>query len=139
MEPEIAVVQTKRRRPLSLIAGPLKPAISGTAGCAITEPQSAAIVTSARTVGESTRDRNVQRKIESSEEYMCPKFTRDLLWGAVEDDISPSARYSLFSEPLPRPPLPNSKTSLPFKLSKAIQNFSKLFVTLMLKNLRNFL
>jgi hypothetical protein len=36
---------------------------------------------------------------------MCPKFARDFIWGVVNDDISPSARYSLFAEPLPRPPL----------------------------------
>jgi hypothetical protein len=35
---------------------------------------------------------------------MRPKFARDLVWGAVEDDISPAARYSLTAEPLPRPP-----------------------------------
>jgi len=35
---------------------------------------------------------------------MRPKFAWELIWGAVDDDISPSARYSLFAEPLPRPP-----------------------------------
>ena len=41
-----------------------------------------------------------------STEYMCPKFTQDLIWGATNDDISPTSRYPLFTEPLPHPLLP---------------------------------
>ena len=35
---------------------------------------------------------------------MCPKFAQDLVWGTVEDDVSPAAHYSLSADPLPRPP-----------------------------------
>jgi hypothetical protein len=35
---------------------------------------------------------------------MHPKFARDLIWGDIKDDTSPAAHYSLFAEPLPRPP-----------------------------------
>jgi hypothetical protein len=35
---------------------------------------------------------------------MRPKFARDLIWGTVNDDISPAACYSLFADPLPPPP-----------------------------------
>ena len=35
---------------------------------------------------------------------MRPRFARDLVWGNVEDDVSPAAQYSLTAEPLPRPP-----------------------------------
>jgi hypothetical protein len=35
---------------------------------------------------------------------MRPRFARDFVWGNVEDDISPAAKYSLTAEPLPRPP-----------------------------------
>ena len=39
-----------------------------------------------------------------SEEYMHPKFARDLIWGSTADAISPAARYSILADPLPRPP-----------------------------------
>ena len=42
--------------------------------------------------------------MDTSIESRRPRFARDLLWGTVGDDISPAARYSLFAEPLPRPP-----------------------------------
>ena len=35
---------------------------------------------------------------------MRPRFARDFIWGAIGDDISPAAHYSLLAEPLPRPP-----------------------------------
>ena len=35
---------------------------------------------------------------------MRPRFARDFIWGAVDDDISPAASYSLHADPLPRPP-----------------------------------
>jgi hypothetical protein len=35
---------------------------------------------------------------------MRPKFARDFIWGAIDNDISPAACYSLLAEPLPRPP-----------------------------------
>src|SRR5258705_331783 len=35
---------------------------------------------------------------------MRPKFVRDLIWGSVDDTISPAARYSLSADPLPHPP-----------------------------------
>jgi hypothetical protein len=37
-------------------------------------------------------------------EYMRPKFAWDLVWGTIEDDVSPTAHYSLTANPLPRPP-----------------------------------
>ena len=42
-----------------------------------------------------------ERRIETSTEYMWPKFARDLVWGTVEDDVSPAAHYSLTADPLP--------------------------------------
>jgi len=71
---------------------------------AIGEPPNAVTGTCALTAVESTHVRNVRRRIEMSEQYMRPKFARDLLWGDIDDDISPAARYSLSAEPLPRPP-----------------------------------
>jgi hypothetical protein len=71
---------------------------------AIGEPLNAVTGTCAPTAAESIHERNVRRKIETSEQYMRPKFARDLVWGQIDDDISPAARYSLFAEPLPRPP-----------------------------------
>jgi len=35
---------------------------------------------------------------------MHPRFTQDFIWGAIEDNISPAAHYSLLAEPLPCPP-----------------------------------
>src|ERR1700683_4159896 len=97
-------VPVKRKRSLDLIVDPPKPVVNGTAEYAIGVPQNVDIATYAPTAVGSTHERNVRRKIETSTEYMCPKFVRDLIWGAVEDDISPSACYSLSAPPLPRPP-----------------------------------
>jgi hypothetical protein len=82
----------------------MKPVANGTAESAIGEPLSAVIDTCAPTAVESTHERNVRRRIETSEEYMRPKFARDFIWGVVDDHISPAARYSLYADPLPRPP-----------------------------------
>ena len=35
---------------------------------------------------------------------MHPKFARDLLWGEIDNDISPATHYSLSAEPLPHLP-----------------------------------
>jgi hypothetical protein len=35
----------------------------------------------------------------------CPRSTRELLWGLDEEEIGPTALYSLKADPLPRPPL----------------------------------
>ena len=67
-------------------------------------PQSADSATSAQSAEETTQAWNVRRRIETSAEYMHPKFTQNLVWGTVEDDISPAAHYSLTADPLPRPP-----------------------------------
>ena len=66
--------------------------------------QSVVTATSVPSVVEITRARNVRRRIETSSEYMHPKFARDFLWGDIKDDTSPAAHYSLLTEPLPRPP-----------------------------------
>jgi hypothetical protein len=42
--------------------------------------------------------------METSSEYMRPRFTQDFIWGVVEDDISPASQYSLFAKPLSRLP-----------------------------------
>ena len=44
-----------------------------------------------------------RRASECRYRHLCAKcwFTQDLVWGNVEDDISPAARYSLTAEPLP--------------------------------------
>jgi hypothetical protein len=104
MEPETATVPVKRKRSLNRITNLQKPAANGTVESAIDGPQSAVISTSVQTVEGNTCNWNIRRKIELSTEYMHPKFTQDLIWGSVEDDISPSAHYSLFAEPLPCPP-----------------------------------
>ena len=73
-------------------------------GLATAVLQSAVSTTSAQSAEETTQAWNVQRRIETSKEYMRPKFARDLVWGAVEDDVSPAAHYSLSADPLPWPP-----------------------------------
>ena len=35
---------------------------------------------------------------------MCLKYAWELIWGTVQDDISPATRYSLLADPLPSPP-----------------------------------
>ena len=79
-------------------------ATSGTVGHATFVLRSAISATSAQIAEETTLAQNVQRRIETSAEYMHPKFTQNLVWGTVEDDISPAAHYSLSADPLPRPP-----------------------------------
>src|ERR1700735_5209137 len=37
-------------------------------------------------------------------EYMRPKFTQNLICNTTSSPISPAAQYSLFADPLPRPP-----------------------------------
>ena len=82
----------------------MRSAGSGIAGPATAVLPSAVSDTSAPSVERVTQARNVRRKIETSVEYMHPRFARDFVWGNVEDDISPAAKYSLTTEPLPRPP-----------------------------------
>jgi hypothetical protein len=93
-----------RKRRLSQITDLLRPVDNGTMESAIGVPPSAVIDTCVPTVEGSTHAWNVRRRIETSSEYMCPKFAWDLIWGADGDNISPSTRYSLSAEPLPRPP-----------------------------------
>jgi hypothetical protein len=127
----------KRKRSPDLIADPTKPVINGTAESAIGEPLNAVTGTCALTAVESTHEQNVRRRIETSREYMRPKFARDLVWGMVEDDISPTAHYSLFADPLPLLNL-NLKILLLMKLSPATLNFSQSPVILTLQNLMCF-
>jgi hypothetical protein len=82
----------------------MKSAVNGTAEYAIGEPLNAITGTCAPTAMESIHERNVQRKIETSKQYMCPKFVCDLVWDQIDNDISPAARYLLFAEPPPHPP-----------------------------------
>jgi len=55
---------------------------------------------------------------------MHPKFACELIFGAVNDDISPSACYSLFAEPLPCPPQSELEN---FTANKTIHEYSDLF------------
>ena len=82
----------------------MKLVANGIVEYAIGKPPNAVTGTCALTAVESTHEWNVRRKIETSDQYMHPKFTCDLLWGEIEDDISPAACYSLTAELLPRPP-----------------------------------
>jgi hypothetical protein len=86
-------VQTplKRKRSLDQITNPTRPVASGTMEFATGELLNADIDTSAPSVEKSTLDQNVRRRVGTSEEYMCPKFTRDLIWGPIGDAISASA------------------------------------------------
>ena len=54
----------------------------------------------------SIPSRNVRRKIESDPSYLRPKYARDLLWAppTSSNPLSPASQYSLFADPLPRPP-----------------------------------
>ena len=53
----------------------------------------------------NTPNRNVRRKIESDPSYLRPRFSRDFLWSSyASDPVSPAAQYSLYADPLPRPP-----------------------------------
>jgi hypothetical protein len=88
-----------------LLQGLLVPTvINGTAEYTIGKPPNAATDTCALTATESTHKQNVQRRIETSEQYMHPKFVCDLVWGLIDNDISPATRYSLFTDLLPCPP-----------------------------------
>jgi hypothetical protein len=55
---------------------------------------------------------------------MRPKFARDLIWGATVDAISPAARYSILTDPLPRPPLSELKN---IAANKTIRDHPELF------------
>ena len=55
---------------------------------------------------------------------MRPKFARDLVWGVIDDDISPAARYSLFAEPLPPPPQSELQNAI---ANKTISGHPELF------------
>jgi hypothetical protein len=103
-ELETATIPAKRKRPLSQIADPPKPVASGIVGSVIGVHQNAITDTSVPTAVGNTHTRNVQRMTEASKEYMHPKVAHESIWGAVDDDISPSAGYSFFPEPLPHPP-----------------------------------
>jgi hypothetical protein len=104
MVPETGAPPLKRKRSLDLITGPMKPVINGIAESVIGKPLNGGTDTCALTAMENTHEWDVRRKMETSEQYMLPKFVHDLIWGVIDDDISPSARYSLFADPLPRPP-----------------------------------
>jgi hypothetical protein len=82
----------------------MKSATSGTMAFVIGKPWSAITATFVPSVTEATQDQNVRRRIETSREYMCPRFAQDFIWGAVNDDISPATCYSLLTELLPHPP-----------------------------------
>ena len=117
-------IPAKRKRPVNQIADPLKPVASGIVGSVIDVPQNAVTDTSVPTAEGSTHARNVRRRVETSKEYMRPKFAQELIWGAVDDDISLSARYSLFAEPLPHPPQSKLKN---FAANKTIHEHPNLF------------
>jgi hypothetical protein len=91
----------KRKRSQILTTGWMKHVTSGTAESATGKPLNAITDICAPTVKGSTHKWNVQRRIETSMEYMCPKFVWDLVWGAISNDISPAAQYSLSADPLP--------------------------------------
>ena len=103
---ELAIKRTpaKRKRSTKPSGGQTRSAANGTVVPAIVAPPSAVTSTSAPSVVQVTRARNVRRRIETSAEYMRPRFARDLVWENVEDDVSPAAQYSLTTEPLPRLP-----------------------------------
>ena len=98
---ETKQVPTKRKRPADPASVRTKFAASGTVGHATAALRSADSVTSARSAEVTTLAWNVRRRIETSTEYMWPKFARDLVWGTVEDDVSLAAHYSLTADPLP--------------------------------------
>jgi hypothetical protein len=104
MERETGVGLAKKRRSISQTEGPTKFAGSGIVGLATGERQNVGIDIFAPPVEEVTQTRNVRRRIETSKDYLRPKFARDFIWGPVENDISPAAFYSLTAAPLPRPP-----------------------------------
>ena len=104
MEQAIAPARVNRKRSLSPIGVPTRFVANGTTAFATGKPQNADTVTSVPIVAEATRARNVRRRIETSSEYMRPRFAQDFIWGDIGDDISPAAHYSLLAEPLPRPP-----------------------------------
>jgi hypothetical protein len=105
MEPVTEATTGKRKRSPNLIANLPRLVDNGTAESVTDERQNANTGTFAPSVEESTQERNVRWRIETSKEYMRPKFAQDFIWGATTDNISPASRYSLFAEPLPRPPL----------------------------------
>jgi hypothetical protein len=81
-------------------------AANGTAAHAAVGPLNDVTGMSASLAVPNIPSRNVRRKIESDPSYLHPKFARDLLWApsTTSNPLSPASQYSLFADPLPRPP-----------------------------------
>ena len=66
---------------------------------------------------------------------MRPKFARNLVWGTIEDDVSPAAHYSLTADPLPRPPLSELENVAP---NETIHTHPELFKITCNINIKKF-
>src|ERR1700729_2026325 len=73
------------------------------------------------------------------EQYMCPKFACNLIWGVIDNDISPSAHYSLFTDPLPRPPQSELENVIANKNISGNPKFFKITCNINIKKLDELL
>jgi hypothetical protein len=137
MAPVTVVSSLKRKRSLGLTGSPMMPATSGTAESVTGKLQNANIATYVPTVRESIPKWSVRRRIETSREYMRPRFARDLIWGDTTNTISPSAQYSLFADPLPCNL--NLKIAPPSILFVTTQIYSKLYIISISRSFPSFL
>ena len=70
---------------------------------------------------------------------MCPRFVRDLIWGKTTNSISPAAQYSLFADPLPRPPRSELENSTALNTICDNPNLFKIVCNINIKKLAKLL
>jgi hypothetical protein len=113
----------------------MTPAANGMVESVTGEPRNAVTATYVPTVRERIPERNVQRRIETSVEYMHPKFARDLIWGDITNTISPAAQYSLFADPLLQPPQSKLENSTAINTIRDNPNLFKIVCNINIKKL----
>jgi hypothetical protein len=115
----------KRKRSLSPSGEVVNPAATGIVTRAISKLPDAGIVTSAKSAkGTIAKETALIKRDERETRSRRPRYARELMWGYDEDIISPAAQYSLFADPLPRPPLSVLQNSA---ASKTIRDHPDLF------------
>jgi hypothetical protein len=112
----------------------MMPATSGTAESVTGELQNADTTTYVPTVRECIPERSVQRRIETSREYMRPRFAQDLIWGDTTNTISPATQYSL-----PRPPQSELENSTALNTIRDNPNLFKIVCNINIEKLAELL
>jgi hypothetical protein len=102
----------------------MNPVGIGTAMHASFKPHDASTVISARSAEGNIGKATATEKKGVLEHGRRPRYARELMWSNNEDIISPAAQYSLFANPLPRPPLSAFQNSA---ASDTIQKHPDLF------------